>query len=176
LLVSGCGGSQIEPAGSVATKESAPATTSARQPAPATRTAADARGDTASGDLDIVQVRVTRDDLIRVELTLAEPPGADVIYSASLSCGDQLWQLGYKIAAGTVDVFAFDFVAGQQYEADGVAEGTTVSISYPAAEMGCTGTLDVQFVAEGTRDRPPDSDYVPEPGPDPLSPKRLRVA
>lgn len=185
VLASGCGGASepmqvTEPTAPTATTSEAPAatdetTTDADADAEAaTLTTDDRRGDTPAPDLDIVRARISRDALVQVELTLAKPPGADVIYSASLSCGDQLWQLGYKDAAGTTTVFAFDF-DGQQHEANGAVDGATVSISYPATEMGCTGPIDVRFVAEGTNERTPDSDYVPEPGPDALNPNRLRL-
>jgi len=188
-MAAGCGGDeepQSEPAPASTTTGSAepPPPTTEVQPAPTetakptVTTARDSRGDTKAPDLDIIEATISRDsDLIRVAMTLAQAPTDDVIYSAMLGCGEKLWQLGYKRAAGTTTIFAFDF-GGQQYEADGDATGGVVSIAYPAADMGCTGALDVQFIAEGTNDRccpDPMSDYVPEPGSDALNPNKLHL-
>lgn len=186
LATAGCGGENASQSESQQTQvvsatteetEQSP-TTEAKKPKAATKTVRDRRGDTKAPDLDIIRATVSRDtDLVRVTMTLAQAPTDDVIYSGMLTCGDQVWQLGYKRAAGTTTIFAYDF-GGVQHEAQGDTTGRTVSIAYSAANMGCTGALDFQLVAEGTNDRgypDPMSDYVPEPGPDALNPKRIHL-
>lgn len=135
---------------------------------------ADRKGDVAAADVDILHASVSRDELLRVSLELAGRPADDVIYGAFLSCGEELWQLGYKRAVGAATIFAFEF-SGRQYEAAGSVTGSGVTISYPAAKMGCDRAFDVRFYAETTNARTSVADYAPEPGPDPLEPKALHV-
>lgn len=185
LAISACGGEDASQpsAASTTTEDAAPPSSATTEAPPATEaakptttTARDPRGDTKAADLDIIEGSVSRaTEVVRVTLRLTAAPTDDVIYSGMLVCGDELWQLGYKRAAGTTTIFAFDFGDGQQYEAEGDATGRTVSIAYSAADMGCTGALDVQLVAEGTNNRDPMSDYLPDPGPDTLNPKRLHL-
>jgi hypothetical protein len=46
---------------------------------------------------------------VLITITFAQEPTDDVIYSAFLTCadGEEIWQLGYKQAAGTTTIFRF---------------------------------------------------------------------
>lgn len=97
---------QEETVSTEAAEEEGPVTTEAEN---AKAVVPDRRGDTKAPDLDIIRGTVGREgDLLLVTLTLAQEPTADVIYSAFLSCadGDEYWQLGYKRAAATTEIFA----------------------------------------------------------------------
>ena len=164
-LVGGCGGggdagdaAPTGPASSQSTSSTSTATKNAAE-------LADARGDTKPAQLDIVNAKLAVDRAkselsVRIDLAAAPKAGA---YSALLTCGLYIWEVGHTVSAGTGTSYVRDHVgAAPETPAEGAVAGATITVTAPLSALnGCAqGGFGFQIIAAGAT----GMDTAPEPG------------
>jgi hypothetical protein len=115
----------------------------------------DARGDVASGGLDVLSLTVVRrNGVIVATFRLAKPLSGHAIYSVWLRNGGRFAQLAAKRAPGARKLFVLrpDYT---QIRATGRMRGRIVTISIPASRIGLGGGKYRLFAtAQATNVRP----------------------
>src|SRR3954468_9347763 len=98
-----------------------------------------------AGDIKIRALDIRKVDAsvaggqVSIKIILAFRTQDNAFYGAYVSCGKKLWQIAAKRAEGETFFVLFDSVATQQTDLPGdPISGRTVSLSAPAAKLGCT--------------------------------------
>ena len=124
----------------------------------------DRRGDVKSPDLDLLAASLGRNNgRLTARLTTRTPIGSDVIFSVFISTARAGYQLSAKRTTDETTFFVFRaYPNPRQYNATGFFKERQVTITAPAsrAEVN-TNAFRFYFSAEGTNDRPPHVDRVP---------------